>query len=84
MTMMKYLAWAMLAIGLACLAMGGTARTLLWLGEWNGRPLGDRYIDWIEERAHSPREAKLFRLFWLSGAVGALAILLSVVLLSRL
>ena len=81
---MKYFAWALLSIGLACLAMSGTARTLLWLGEWNGRPFGDRYIDWIEERAHSAREAGLFRLFWLGFAIGALAMFVGVVLLSRL
>lgn len=80
---MTYFAWALVTTGLACLAMGGTARTLLWFGEWNGRPFSNRYVDWIEERAHSPREARLFRLFWLGFAIGAPAILVGFVLLSR-
>lgn len=76
--------WALLTIGLVCLAMAATARTLLWIGEWNGRPFGDRYVDWLEERAHSPKQARLFRLFWLGFPIGMMALLLGVVLLLRL
>jgi len=81
--MMERLTWFLLAVGFCALAVAGTARTMLFFGEWNQKPLLDRYVDWIEQRLRSTREATLFRLFWLGLAIGLSASVVGLLLLLR-
>jgi hypothetical protein len=65
-----YLAWLLLVIALVGLTAAGTARTILLLSQWKHKPVVDRILDWVEQRAETRRETALFRVFWFGMAIG--------------
>lgn len=77
------LGWVLMVVAAVGGAVAGTARTMIVWGKWRGRPLFERFIDWMDQRSRTSEEERLLQIYWWGFVVALVAFWVGLILILR-